>query len=163
MERPRPHSTVNFHWTDHVAPCWPVDVLCSTALQQRPELFRLVLTAREALCLLPFQPPHSSVTKKPFPCKLQLLASLRTTVKPFFLHQIRLHLQAPDPNSKYQFRRRPSRRADSVLFTTVLSSRAFDRDHPRFTMGDFNGFGGSDEENAEIRRLNSEIVSSFTI
>lgn len=29
-------------------------------------------------------------------------------------------------------------------------------------MGDFNGFGGSDEENADIRRLNSEIVSSFT-
>lgn len=100
-----------------------MDVLCSTALQQRPELFRLVLTAREALCLLPFQPPHSSVTKKPFPCKPQLLASLRTTVKPFFppshsspYPSARSHLQAPDPNSKSQFRRRPSRRADSVLF-----------------------------------------------
>jgi len=26
-------------------------------------------------------------------------------------------------------------------------------------MGDFNAFGGSDEENAEIKRLNAEIVS----
>ncbi len=26
-------------------------------------------------------------------------------------------------------------------------------------MGDFSNFGGSDEENAEIRRLNAEVVS----
>lgn len=67
-------------------------------------------------------------------------------------------IPTPNPNSEGDHPVAPT----PSFSITVLSSRAFDRDHPRFTMGDFNGFGGSDEENAEIRRLNSEIVSSFT-
>ena len=42
---------------------------------------------------------------------------------------------------------------------SVQSRASLLRSAPTIIMGDFNAFGGSDEENAEIKRLNAEIVS----
>jgi hypothetical protein len=69
-----------------------------------PSLFALCSGSSLCLCLLPFQPPHSSVTKKPFTYKPLLLArahNRQAIIPPISCFTIsKRRISTPRPNSE---------------------------------------------------------------
>ena len=111
----KPHLDVNFHWltsSRRAGPCWT----CSAAQHCSNVLSFLALCSRSSLPLpVAFSATAFFRNGEAFHLPGSATCSLRTTVKPFFPHHLLSHLQALYLNSKSQFRKRPSRRADPVI------------------------------------------------